>query len=100
MHSVSSIYATRACREFALEQNRKLFAQANSLSTAALDILDRPVLNAEVFDHYQALRRKADLKSEEAIDHLRLINDEFPSAAHRHPTQVARRPLYDTTARV
>lgn len=68
-----ALFTTPTCRAFALEQNHRLFHQANALSQCALDLLDAPTLDAEAFAHYQALRRKADLKFAEAIDHLRLI---------------------------
>lgn len=68
---------TQACRDFALECNRQLFEEAQLLNQAAFELLDQAELDAEVFTRYQALRRKADVKFEEAIDHLRLIEEEF-----------------------
>ena len=35
-------------------------------------------MDVELFDRYQAMRRKADLKFEEAIEHLQLLNEDFP----------------------
>ena len=55
-----ALFTTPTCRAFALEQNHRLFHQANALSQCALDLLDAPTLDAEAFAHYQALRRKAD----------------------------------------
>jgi hypothetical protein len=43
------------------------------------------------FDRYQALRRKADMKFEEAIEHLRLLNENFPPVSIS--TQNAHRSL-------
>jgi hypothetical protein len=72
---------TQACRDFALECNRQLFEEAQLLNQAAFELLEKAELDAEVFAHYQALRRKADLKFEEAIDHLQLIEEEFSTAS-------------------
>ncbi|RON51388.1 hypothetical protein [Pseudomonas frederiksbergensis] len=69
----------QACRDFALECNRQLFEDAQQLSQEAFELLEKVELDAELFTHYQALRHKADLKFQEAIDHLRLIEEEFPS---------------------
>lgn len=78
---------TQACRDFALECNRNLFEEAQLLNQAAFELLDEAELDAEVFARYQALRRKADVKFEEAIDHLRLIEEEFSAApALRSPS--------------
>ncbi|MGF6113309.1 MULTISPECIES: hypothetical protein [Pseudomonas] len=70
----------QACRDFALECNRQLFEDAQQLSQEAFELLEKSELDAELFTRYQALRHKADLKFQEAIDHLRLIEEEFPSA--------------------
>lgn len=76
-------YSTRdeisACREFALERNGQLFEEAETLNQAAFALLEGSELDGEQFDRYQAMRRKADLKFEEAIEHLRLLNEDFPS---------------------
>ncbi|MEB0225777.1 hypothetical protein [Pseudomonas sp. 10S4] len=79
---------TQACRDFALECNRQLFEEAQLLNQAAFELLDKAELDAEVFAHYQALRCKADLKFEEAIDHLRLIEEEFSTASVLHSKSV------------
>lgn len=77
-------YSTRdeitACRTFALERNRQLFEEAQALSRCAFDLLEGSDLDLEQFDRYQAMRRKADMKFEEAIEHLRLLNEDFPPA--------------------
>ncbi|MGF0237981.1 hypothetical protein ACQR3P_03695 [Rhodococcus sp. IEGM1300] len=75
-------YSTRdeikACRAFALERNRKMFEEAHALSRQAFELLEGSELDFELFDRYQAMRRKADLKFEEAIEHLRVLNEDFP----------------------
>ena len=82
-----------ACRTFALERNRQLFEEAEALNRCAFDLLEGSDLDLEQFDRYQAMRRKADMKFEEAIEHLRLLNEEFPpvthpvSEAYRHTAQ-------------
>ncbi|MHC8366799.1 hypothetical protein ACYZT9_13210 [Pseudomonas sp. ZT5P21] len=68
----------RACRAFALERNRQMFEEAQMLSRNAFELLEGGGLDGELFDRYQALRRKADLKFEEAIEHLRVLNEDFP----------------------
>lgn len=86
-------YSTRdensACRQFALERNRQLFEEAETLNQAAFALLEGSELDGEQFDRYKAMRRKADLKFEEAIEHLRLLNEDFPSVpqavAHTQP---------------
>lgn len=67
----------QACRDFALECNRQLFEEAQVLNQAAFELLEGGELDAESFARYQALRCKTDAKFEEAIDHLRLIEEEF-----------------------
>jgi hypothetical protein len=68
-----------ACRAFALERNSQLFEEAQALNRAAYNMLEGQQLDAELFDRYQAIRRKADVRFEEAIEHLRLLNEDFPS---------------------
>lgn len=75
-------YSTRdeikACRAFALERNHQMFEEAQALSRSAFELLEAGDLDGELFDRYQALRRKADLKFAEAIEHLRVLNENFP----------------------
>lgn len=66
-----------ACLNLALERNKQLFSEAHSLSCAALDLLDRPYMDAQVFMQYQERRQHADLKYHEAIEHLRSIMTEY-----------------------
>lgn len=71
-----------ACRRLAMEQNQKLFNQANALNRSAFDLLDRPDLDSEKFDDYLLMRRKAETLFREAIEHLCLLNEDFaPSAS-------------------
>ncbi|MHC8320371.1 hypothetical protein ACYZT4_06685 [Pseudomonas sp. GB2N2] len=75
-------YSTRneikACRAFALERNRQMFEDAQALSRSAFEMLEDRDLDGELFDRYQAIRRKADLKFQEAIEHLQVLNEDFP----------------------
>ncbi|KJZ33169.1 hypothetical protein [Pseudomonas fluorescens] len=68
----------KACRAFALERNRQMFEEAQAMSRNAFALLESSDMDVELFDRYQAMRRKADLKFEEAIEHLRLLNEDFP----------------------
>ncbi|HCS44488.1 MAG TPA: hypothetical protein DIW52_16960 [Pseudomonas sp.] len=68
----------KACRALALERNRQMFADAQALSRSAFELLDGSDLDVELFDQYQAIRRKADLKFKEALEHLRVLNADFP----------------------
>lgn len=67
-----------ACRRLAMEQNQKLFTQANLLSREAFDLLEHPDFDSERFDEYLQLRRKAESLFREAIEHLSLLDREFP----------------------
>ena len=78
MIQCSSPDQIKACRALALERNRQMFEEAQGLSRCAFEMLDGGDLDMEMFDRYQALRRKADLKFQEAIEHLRLLNEDFP----------------------
>src|ERR1700712_3069589 len=78
MKESSSSAQIKACRAFALERNRLMFEEAQDLNRAAHDLLDGSHLDVELFVRYQAMRRKADLKFEEAIEHLQLLNEDFP----------------------
>jgi hypothetical protein len=68
----------KACRAFALERNHQMFEEAQALSRSAFALLEGSDMDVELFDRYQAMRRKANLKFEEAIQHLRLLNEDFP----------------------
>lgn len=67
-----------ACCCLAMEQNQKLFTQANTLNRDAFDLLDHPDFDSERFDEYLQLRRKAESFFREAIEHLSVLNREFP----------------------
>lgn len=62
-----------SCQALALEQNRRLFASAYQLEHAAIVLLEGDGLDANRFDHYRKLRRKAAVRYQEAIEHLALI---------------------------
>jgi hypothetical protein len=68
----------KACRAFALECNRQMFEDAQALSRCAFEMPEGGDMDMEQFERYRALRRKADLKFQEAIEHLRVLNEEFP----------------------
>lgn len=72
-------YNDIACRQLALEQNQKLFNQANALTRSAFDLLERPDLDSELFDQYLRLRGKAQALLREAIEHLGVVNEHFPA---------------------
>ncbi|WP_178122568.1 hypothetical protein [Pseudomonas izuensis] len=75
-----------ACRRLAMEQNEKLFEEANALNRSAIDLLDRPDLDSEMFLHYLQLRGKAQALFREALDHLSLINEQFPIPSNEPET--------------
>lgn|GEM_PF-1033001 len=78
MTQCSSPDQIKACRTFALERNRQMFEEAQLLSRCAFEMLEGGDLDVELFERYRALRKKADQKFEEAIEHLRLLNEDFP----------------------
>ncbi|BCX68269.1 hypothetical protein [Pseudomonas izuensis] len=78
MYSQHTTTHLMACRRLAMEQNEKLFEAANTLNRSAIDLLDRPDLDSEMFLHYLQLRGKAEALFREALDHLSLINEQFP----------------------
>jgi uncharacterized membrane protein len=78
MYSQYTTAQLLACRCLAMEQNKKLFEEANALSRAAFDLLDQPDLDSEKFHRYLQLRGKAEALFREALDHLTLLNEHFP----------------------
>lgn len=68
-----------ACRQLAMEQNQKLFYEANALNRSSFDLLEQPDLDSEMFDEYLRLRGKAEALFREAIDHLGVLNKHFPA---------------------
>ena len=69
----------KACRAFALERNRQMFAEAQALSRSAFELLEDSEMDGELFDRYLDIRRKANLKFQDAIEHLRWLNgDDSP----------------------
>ncbi|MFY0727249.1 hypothetical protein [Pseudomonas sp. NFX15] len=67
-----------ACRRLAMAQNEKLFEEANALNRSAHDLLDRPDLDSDLFLHYLQLRGKAEAMFREALEHLSIVNEQFP----------------------
>lgn len=67
-----------ACRRLAMAQNEKLFEEANALNRSALDLLDSPDLDSDMFLHYLQLRGKAAARFREALEHLLIVNEQFP----------------------
>lgn len=80
MNSTMTSDQAIACLNLALERNKQLFSEAYHLSHAALDLLDQPDIDVDMFTQYQKKRRQADRKYLEAIEHLRLIMAEYPFA--------------------
>jgi hypothetical protein len=68
-----------ACRRVAMEQNEKLFAEANDLNRQAYDLLDHPDFDSDMFMEYLQLRKKSQALFLEAMDHLSLLNEQFPA---------------------
>lgn len=75
-----------ACHRLAMEQNERLFEEANALNQSAIDLLDRPDLDSEMFLRYLQLRGKAEARFREALDHLSLINEQFPVRSNEPET--------------
>lgn len=78
MKQCSTPAQIKACRTLALERNQQLFEEAQTLNRQAHELLEGHDLDFKKFDHYQALRRKADMKFEDAIEHLCVLNADFP----------------------
>jgi hypothetical protein len=68
-----------ACRRVAMEQNRKLFEEANAINRSALDLLDRSDFDSEMFLVYLQLQEKAKYLFREALEHITLLEEQFPS---------------------
>jgi hypothetical protein len=75
-----------ACHRLAMEQNERLFVEANALNRSAIDLLDRPDLDSELFLQYLQLRGKAEARFREALEHLSLINEQFPVLSNEPET--------------
>ncbi len=78
MKECSTPAQIKACRALALERNRQLFENAHALNRSANAALEVDNLDFEQFEHYRALRKKADFMFEDAIDHLCVLNEDFP----------------------
>lgn len=90
MKECSTPNQIKACRTLALERNQQLFEEAQALNRQAHELLEGHDLDFKKFDYYQALRRKADSKFEDAIEHLCVLNADFPPIAKSTNTQQAR----------
>jgi uncharacterized membrane protein len=92
---VERIMSVTACRKFALEQNLRLFDQAHQLNRRAHALLDHADLDADTFNLYLAIKRKAERQYRHAIEHLQLINREFaePEFATLPPIRLKELPL-------
>lgn len=94
MKECSTPAQIKACRALALERNRQLFDNAHTLNRAANELLDAQNLDIEQFERYLALRKKADSMFEDAIDHLYVLNEDFPPIPmSSHNSQALRREL-------
>lgn len=94
MKECSTPAQIKACRALALERNRQLFEEAQALNLAAHELLESREMDLEQFEHYRALRRKADLKFADAIQHLCVLNEDFPPIPMSpHNSQGLRRQL-------
>lgn len=78
MDTVQQRKNLEACRRFALEQNDLLFIHAQNTERAAANLLERPDLDAEMFDRYLNLKAKACQRYTEALEHMIVINRDFP----------------------
>jgi hypothetical protein len=67
------------CRRVAMEQNQKLFEEANAINRSALDLLERSDFDSEMFLIYLQLKKRAKNRFREALEHAVLLNEHFPS---------------------
>lgn len=98
MDTTHQRFQLRACRKFALEQNQRLFNQARALNARAYELLESPQLDSETFEQYRGLRRKAEAKYREAIEHLCLVNRDF-AELHSEASPQEPRPVLHRTGR-
>ncbi|WP_434702503.1 hypothetical protein J3P85_16485 [Pseudomonas sp. Z1-12] len=75
-----------ACRRLALEQNERLFDEANAYSRRAFDLLEHPDFDCEMFEEYLHIRQKAESLFRDAIEHLGALNEDFPPPSSRSAT--------------
>jgi hypothetical protein len=68
-----------ACHRLAMEQNQKLFEEANAINRSALDLLERSDFDSEMFQVYLQLQEKAKKRFGEALEHITLLNQHFSS---------------------
>lgn len=94
MKECSTPVQIKACRALALERNRQLFEEAQALNRAAHELLEGHDLDIEAFEHYRAMRKKADLLFAQAIEHLCVLNEDFPPIPmSAYNSQMLRRQL-------
>ncbi|MBK5512086.1 hypothetical protein [Pseudomonas sp. TH15] len=98
MKECSTPAQIKACRALALERNRQLFDNAHTLNRAANELLDAQNLDIEQFERYRALRKKADSMFEDAIDHLYVLNEDFPPIPMSSHNSQALRREFETVA--
>lgn len=98
MKECSTPAQIKACRALALERNRQLFENAHALNRAANEMLETDNLDFEQFEHYRAMRKRADLMFEDAIDHLCVLNEDFPPIPMSSHNSMELRRQLETTA--
>ncbi|WP_445576735.1 hypothetical protein GKKCFE_15020 [Pseudomonas sp. E141] len=84
-----------ACRRLALEQNERLFDEANAYSRRAFDLLEHPDFDCEMFEEYLHIRHKAESLFRDAIEHLSALNEHFPPPSSRSATGVSNSTTVD-----
>ncbi|MBV4474801.1 hypothetical protein [Pseudomonas botevensis] len=98
MKECSTSAQIKACRTLALERNHHLFEEASALNRAAHELLETDHLDLAQFDRYRELRRKADLMFEDAIQHLCVLNEDFPPIPMSPRNSQALRQRLETSA--
>ncbi|HEN8797606.1 TPA: hypothetical protein U8251_000120 [Pseudomonas putida] len=68
----------KRCRALALEQNQRLLGEAHRRLQQAEQILTHPQLDAEQFERYKRLKASALRCYADALEHLAVIDRDFP----------------------
>ncbi|NQD59704.1 hypothetical protein HP546_30695 [Pseudomonas sp. CM25] len=68
----------KRCRALALEQNQRLLGEAHRRIQQAEQMLTHPQLDAEQFERYKRLKASALHCYAEALEHLAIIDRDFP----------------------
>jgi len=68
----------KRCRAFALEQNQRLLGEAHRRIEDAEQILTHTQLDAEQFERYKRLKASALRCYADALEHLAIIDRDFP----------------------